>query len=231
VAQICIETSFYLDCYFNGCFSPEDGTGFEVLASEAPESLSAERVAKFEQRRKEFAGRSVREVSPYVRAASVYTVEPCQRFIGNRLSMSVSMCLLSRRLLWDQIKAYVITEEVSFEYRYPWHVDNFNALVAVFPEAKQAHRGPRNASEARGCPWEPFSSQVNMWDDPMIWIAAPRKVPALAERGGPVVPQTEEAIAKAAAELVALLEDEEADELRRQRRKAARRAERELDRA
>jgi len=141
------------------------------------------------------------------------------------------MCLLSRRSLWDQMKAYVITEEVPFEYRYPWHVDNFNALVAVFPEAKQTHRGPRNASEAGGCPWEPFSSQVNMMDHPMILIAAPRKVPALAERGGPVVPQTEEAIAKAAAELVALLEDEEADELRRQRRKAARRAERELDRA
>jgi len=47
----------------DGC-SPEDGKGFELLASEALKGLSAEELATFAQLQQQFEGKTAREVLP-----------------------------------------------------------------------------------------------------------------------------------------------------------------------
>lgn len=86
-------------------------------------------------------------------------------------------------------------------------------------------RGPMTAIESELSPWESFMTFSGLPGLPQVWIAAPRNVPPLADRGGITIPQTEEAIAKAQALFIADLEEREAEEARRQRRRAARRAE------
>jgi len=105
--------------------SSSEAPGFELLASTAPAHASADELADFERLRKEWAGKSVRDVSSYVELLLIPTAFTGRNFVSEKLAATEAI------------------QELPAAFRRPLHPDNFAALVTMFPEAKVAFRSPK----------------------------------------------------------------------------------------
>lgn len=111
--------------------SSSEAPGFELLASTAPAHASADKLADFERLRKEWSGKSVRDMSSYVDLLLFPS--------GPRLKTAFA----GRNFVSEKLAATEAIQELPAAFRRPLHPDNFAALVTVFPEAKVAFRSPK----------------------------------------------------------------------------------------